>query len=151
MLILRAGLDGPRPRSRRAVARITGLGVRRVARAEARGLRRLRVLGHRGGCGVLSGAATAAVVPVVAFASFVPPGRRPAPRQQVKAVHVEGIARDRRAIASPLAPLLAAPAHIAPGVDGGGRRGPSPLLAALALAFAAYTLAAIRAALNGPR
>jgi hypothetical protein len=50
VLVLRAGVGARAPRSRRRVARRLDLSVRRVARVERAGLRRLRALGRSNSC-----------------------------------------------------------------------------------------------------
>jgi hypothetical protein len=65
VLVLRAGVGISHPRSRRLVARLTGLSPRRVARLERRGLRRLNALGASSACAASTQATTAPVaVPV---------------------------------------------------------------------------------------
>ncbi len=51
MLVLRTGLGSARPHSRRGVARLLDLRVRRVARIERRGLHDARALDRAGACG----------------------------------------------------------------------------------------------------
>jgi hypothetical protein len=57
VLRLRAGLGSEAAQSRRAVAHRLDIGVRRVARAERRGVRRLRALARSSGCGGSTAAA----------------------------------------------------------------------------------------------
>jgi hypothetical protein len=58
VLVLRTGLGSARPHSRRGVARLLDLRVRRVARIERRGVRDARRLSRAGACGGGGGATT---------------------------------------------------------------------------------------------
>jgi hypothetical protein len=60
VLVLRSGYGRARPHSRRAVARMLDVRVRRVVRIERRGLREARTLSRAGACGGGGGAAMAA-------------------------------------------------------------------------------------------
>jgi hypothetical protein len=51
VLVLRSGLGSARPHSRRGVARLLNLRVRRVVRIEHRGLHKARALSRAGACG----------------------------------------------------------------------------------------------------
>jgi hypothetical protein len=106
VLVLRAALSRDRVRSRVRVAHITGVPVRRVARAERSGLHQLRALGRRGGCAVAPTPAMTAATEAVAMTEPTltagMPGRQP--RIEVKSEHRSGTAHRSEA-----APTLAAP------------------------------------------
>jgi hypothetical protein len=59
VLVLRSGFGRARPHSRRAVARMLDLRVRRVGHIERHGLREARMLSHAGACGGSGGSAVA--------------------------------------------------------------------------------------------
>src|SRR5204863_9321647 len=59
VLVLRSGFGRARPHSRRAVARMLDLRVRRVGHIERHGLREARTLSRAGGCGGSGGSAVA--------------------------------------------------------------------------------------------
>jgi hypothetical protein len=62
VLVLRTGLGSARPHSRRGVARLLHVRVRRVMRIEHRGLRKARALSRAGACGgTSSGSGSAGV------------------------------------------------------------------------------------------
>ena len=58
MLVLRTGLGSARPHSRRGVAQLLDLRVRRVARIERRGVRDARHLSRTGACGGVAAPST---------------------------------------------------------------------------------------------
>jgi hypothetical protein len=59
VLVLRSGFGRARPHSRRSVARMLDLRVRRVGHIERHGLREARTLSHAGACGGSGGSAMA--------------------------------------------------------------------------------------------
>jgi hypothetical protein len=140
VLVLRAALGRSEPRSRVRVAALTARSVPRVARAERRGLRRLRALGRRGGCAVLAPATlvfadsgyTQTPLPALPGLGAATPSAR-TPHSGVKSEHASGDAPPTAS--SGVAPLIAGPAARD---AGGGSGGVNPIVAILPLLLLAY-------------
>jgi hypothetical protein len=120
VLVLRAGVGRPKPRSRRTVARILDRRVSRIRRVERRALRQLRNLAE-GGCGASS---PAAVTTAGAGGGLVlPAGFGPAARQQVGGLQEAGRDRRRRSIPAANVPDSLPAAAIPPLSGGDGDTG----------------------------
>lgn len=152
VLTLRAGVGARPARSRSSVARRLDVTVRRVARLEHAGLRRLRTLAARGGCAVTgapvtvgSGAPVAGTEPVVREAPDHDGRRR-----------TQDDERDRRRTPSSTGGVDAAPSPGAGGVAGVTRSNPaSPesidlLVPLIVLALGGIVFAALRTRRQSP-
>jgi hypothetical protein len=149
VLVLRAALGRSEPRSRVRVAALTATSVGRVARAERRGLHRLRALGRRGGCAVLAPAtlvyadAGYAQTPLPALPGLgAPAPSAPTPHSGVKSEHASGrVARAPAAAALPLVESAPVPRQIR---HGGGAGLTVVIVPLVLLGFLAYAVRAER-------
>ncbi|MGZ6707263.1 MAG: hypothetical protein ACXVFN_09990 [Solirubrobacteraceae bacterium] len=152
VLVLRAGLGRAHPRSRAAVAHITGLRVRRVARIEARGLRRLRALGRQGCApppGTQAAPAAGSAAPLVAVGLFgtrtaPKPGSPRTPHMGVKDTHASGRASHPKPAGSQPGALAEGPPLLEPGGSGHGGVPVAILIALVLLAYVVYVVRAER-------
>ena len=151
VLVLRAALSRDRVRSRARVAHITGVPVRRVARAERHGLRELRSLGRRGGCAVAPtpamAAASAAAPATAPTLTAGMPGRKA--RIEVKSEHRSGTANGESApeLAKPQSAVVVPPEA----TDSGGKGGvPAPLVLLPILLLLGYIGWVVRGELRKP-
>jgi hypothetical protein len=138
VLVLRAGVGGPRPRSRARVARITHLRRARVALLERRGLRRLRALGRSGGCAVSTAGtkATVGALPVGGSSQ----GAGPAPRGQVLAEHSSGSAKPSKSSGEGSKQSVELPIAAPQSGPGGGSLDLTLVIIPLALAILGFVL-----------
>jgi len=144
VLVLRAGLEGQHPHSRRSTARRLGISLRRTAAAERGGLRRLRRAGRSSGCAAPAGRGSAtpsrALAGVPILAGLL--GSAPAPGATARAPRDASGVSSASASAPPQAAGAGAPARPA-AADADSERLP-PFVIALALAAAALALVAVR-------